>query len=152
MFACLWQNPCLVYLLRLKGFNFKSILLTQSPSRAPFHPLSLYWESFFFLSHTSLMPGKVRALPVSPPGQRGTSHMPCRLARSSEPLYWMITTQTKKTKPQPALLQFLISYHLCENGTHKPLSLHMSSSLHPHTLLLSLLTAKHSLEIKVLLF
>lgn len=30
-FACLWQNPCLVYLSRLKGFNFKSILHNPPP-------------------------------------------------------------------------------------------------------------------------
>lgn len=37
-------------------------------------------------------PGKVRTLPVSPPGQRAPSHMPCRLARSSVPLNWLIAT------------------------------------------------------------
>lgn len=34
--------------------------------------------------------------PVSPPGQRAPSHMPCRLARSSEPLYPVIATQERK--------------------------------------------------------
>lgn len=50
-------------------------------------------------------------------------------------------------------MQFFISYHFCENGTHKRLPLHMSISLCiSQTLLLSLLAAKHSLEMKVLLF
>lgn len=117
-FACLWQKPCLVYLSRLKGFKFNSILLTQSSLPCSFSPLPLYWESFFFLSHTVLMHGKVTVLPFSPPGQRAPSHMPCRLARSSEPLYWMITTQTKNKK-QKLLFEncswFLI---VCVNMAH----------------------------------
>lgn len=74
-------------------FNFKSAWL-----RSPASP-SLCSKSFLFLSHASSMPWKsqsqVGALPVSPPGQRAPSHMPCRLARSSTPLNWLIATQEK---------------------------------------------------------
>lgn len=77
-------------------FNFKSAWL-----RSPASP-SLCSKSFLFLSHASSMPWKsqsqVGALPVSPPGQRAPSHMPCRLARSSTPLNWLIATQEKGGK------------------------------------------------------
>lgn len=110
--VCLWQKPCLVYLSRLKSFKFNSSLLTQSSLPSSFSPFPLYWESFFFLSHTALMHGKVTVLPFSPPGQRTPSHMPCRLARSSEPLYWLIATQTKnKNCTVLDFLSFVLTWH-----------------------------------------
>lgn len=61
------------------------------------------------------MHGKVTVLPFLPPGQRAPSHMPCRLARSSEPLYWMITTQTKNKKWKLHCSWLLI---VCVNMAH----------------------------------
>lgn len=60
--------------------------LDDPPPPTPSPPFTLL-RKFLLPLPCLVMPGKVRALPVSPPGQRAPSHMPRRLARSSEPLY-----------------------------------------------------------------
>lgn len=119
------HKPCLVYLSRLKwrlkclsALSLGVCFTRMIPSCFP-----LFFHFAQKVSFSSPMPrccpGKVRTLPVSPRGQRAPSHMPCRLARSSVPLNWLIATQEKKKKNLPHCCHSTICCLMCKHETHE---------------------------------
>lgn len=122
-----------------------SALTLSLPSALLDPPLTTHTHTHFFppfhfaekVSSSSPMPrwcpGKVRAesLPISPPGQRAPSHMPCRLARSSASLNWLIATQRKRKKTLPHCCQSSICLRVRKHGAHQR-NIFTYTSLHPH--------------------